>query len=111
MDSSNNPETIYIRINQLGYLPGESKIAVAFSHAAIKEKFHLISVDSKSNAAVLKPKRSKSKGWGTFNYYYEIDFSQIVLPGKYILQGEKSKSKSQSIIISSKAYQSVMEGL
>lgn len=45
MDSPDNPGKIYIRVNQLGYLPGESKIAIAFSHAAIKEKFLLISDD------------------------------------------------------------------
>jgi len=111
MDSSENPEKIYIRVNQLGYLPGESKIAIAFSHAAIKEKFLLISDDSKSSITALKTKRSKSKGWGTFNYYYEIDFSQIELPGSYFLQGEKSQSKSQTFSISSKAYQNQTETL
>ncbi len=109
MDSSNNPEVPYIRVNQLGYLPGESKIAIAFSHAAIKEKILLISDDSQSMITAIKPKRSKSKGWGTFNYYYEIDFSQIELSGNYFLQGEKSKSKSQTFSISSDAYQNQTE--
>jgi hypothetical protein len=111
MDTSDTPGNIYIRVNQLGYLPGESKIAIAFSHAAIKEKFLLISDDSKSSITALKPKRSKSKGWGTFNYYYEIDFSQIELPGNYFLQGQKSKSKSQTFNISPKAYQNQTENL
>jgi len=105
MDPSENPEKTYIRVNQLGYLPGESKIAIAFSHAAIKEKILLISDDSKSSVTALKPKRSKASGWGTFSYYYEIDFSQIVIPGNYFLQGKKSKSKSQTFSISSEAYQ------
>jgi hypothetical protein len=105
MDASDNPENIHIRINQLGYLPDESKIAIAFSHGAIKEKFLLISDDSKSTITAFKPKRSKANGWGTFDYYYEIDFSRISSPGNYFLQGEKSKSRSQSFCISSKAYQ------
>ena len=108
---SDNPEKIHIRVNQLGYLPGESKIAIAFSHTAIKEKFLLISNDSKSTLTALKPKRSKSKGWGTFNNYYEIDFSRIESPGNYFLQGEKSKSKSQTFYISPKAYQNQTETL
>ena len=110
-ETPENPEKIYIRVNQLGYLPGESKIAIAFSHAAIKEKFLLISDDSKSSITALKPKRSKSKGWGTFNYYYEIDFSKIELSGKYFLQGQKSKSKSQTFCISPKAYQNQTDNL
>jgi endoglucanase len=111
MDASGHSETIYIRINQLGYLPDESKTAIAFSHAAIKEKFLLISDDGKSSIFSIKPKRSKSKGWGTFNYYYEIDFSQIELPGSYFLQGQKSKSRSQTFSISSKAYENQTETL
>lgn len=106
-----NPEQTYIRVNQLGYLPGESKVAIAFSHASIKEKFLLMPDDGGSPIISLKPKRSKSKGWGTFNYYYEIDFSQIALTGNYFLQGVKSKSKSQTFSISSKAYQNQPETL
>ncbi|KPL13881.1 MAG: glycoside hydrolase family 9 [Bacteroides sp. SM23_62] len=111
MDASDNPDNIHIRINQLGYLPEESKIAIAFSHGAIKEKFLLISDDSKSTITAFKPKRSNANGWGTFDYYYEIDFSQIAMPGNYFLQGEKSKSRSQSFCISSKAYQDQTETL
>ena len=111
MEAFEKPETIYIRVNQLGYLPDESKIAIAFSHDAIREKILLISKESKSSMATLKPKRSKSKGWGTFNYYYEIDFSQIESPGNYFLQGQKSKSKSQTFSISPNAYQNQTETL
>ena len=111
MDASDNPDNIHIRINQLGYLPEESKIAIAFSHGAIKEKFLLISDDSKSTITAFKPKQSNANGWGTFDYYYEIDFSQIAMPGNYFLQGEKSKSRSQSFCISSKAYQDQTETL
>lgn len=48
IESPNNADKIYIRINQLGYLPGESKTAIAFSHTVIKENFLLVSEDSKS---------------------------------------------------------------
>jgi hypothetical protein len=106
-----NPENIYIRVNQLGYLPGESKIAIAFSHSAIKEKFLLVSDDGKSTITALKPNRSKSKGWGTFNYYYEIDFSHIDMPGDYFLVEQKSRSKSQTFGISLKVYQNQTETL
>ncbi len=106
-----NPGKIYIRVNQLGYLPGESKIAIAFSHSAVKEKFLLVSDDGKSTIAVLKPNRSKSKGWGTFNNYYEIDFSHIDMPGNYFLVGQKSRSKSQTFAISPNAYQNHTETL
>ena len=110
-EAFDNSEKIYIRVNQLGYLPDESKIAIAFSHVAIREKILLISKESKSSMATLKPKRSKSKGWGTFNYYYEIDFSQLESPGNYFLLGQKSNSKSQTFSISPNVYQNQTETL
>jgi len=97
-------DKIYIRINQLGYLPGESKIAIAFSHTIIKEDFYLVLQNSKSIIATIKPKRSKSKGWGTFKYYYEINFSKIKSPGRYFIRGKKTKSVSQGFNISANAY-------
>jgi len=72
----------------------ESKTAIAFSHTAIKENFLLVLEDSKSIITTIKPMPLKSKGWGTFRYYYEIDFSQIESPGSYFLQGEKTKSEN-----------------
>ncbi|NQU81528.1 MAG: glycoside hydrolase family 9 protein [Bacteroidetes bacterium] len=105
IETPNDTNKIYIRINQLGYLPGENKTAIAFSHTAIKENFLLVSEDSKSTITTIKPMRSKSKGWGTFRYYYEIDFSQIESPGSYFLQGEKTKSVSPCFSISKDVYQ------
>ena len=111
MEAFEKSETIYFRVNQLGYLPDENKIAIAFSHDAIREKIFLISVESKSSMATLKPERSKSKGWGTFNYYYEIDFSQVESPGHYFLQGQKTNNKSQTFSISPDAYKNHTETL
>ncbi len=95
---------IHIRINQLGYLPKESKIAIVFSHKAIKEKFQLVSADTKKVITYLKPKKSKAKGWGTFEYYYELDFTLVEKTGSYFLQSKKSKIISQSFKISDNAY-------
>ncbi len=110
-DSPENSEEIYIRVNQLGYFPEESKIAVAFSHKVIKEKFLLISEVDNSIIATIKPTKSKAKGWGTFKYYYEIDFSQVIMPGNYHIEGKKSKSKSQAFNISLNAYQNQTDNL
>ncbi|MCD6598890.1 MAG: glycoside hydrolase family 9 protein [Bacteroidales bacterium] len=105
LDSPNESNKIYIRVNQVGYLAGESKIAIAFSHSVIKENFLLISENSKSTITTIKPKPSKSKGWGSFKFYYEIDFSNISMQGKYYLQGEKTKNTSSVFSISDDAYQ------
>ena len=111
IDSPKNTNKIYIRINQVGYLPGESKIAIAFSHTKIKENFLLILENDKSIITTIKPRHSNLKSWGTFEYYYEIDFSQIKSPGRYFLQGEKTKCESPTFGISSDAYQQLSQKL
>lgn len=95
---------IHIRVNQLGYLPKESKIAIVFSHKVIKEKFQLVSKDTKLVISNIKPKRSEAKGWGTFKYYYELDFSNIEKAGNYFIRAKKSKIVSQNFKISDEAY-------
>lgn len=109
--ASNAPETIHIRINQLGYLPNESKIALIFSNDAIREKFVLVSKNNNQIIATYKPKKSKTKGWGTFKYYYEVDFSSINSEGTFHLQTKKTGFVSQTIRISKKAYEHKSEKL
>lgn len=101
---------VYIRINQLGYFPDESKIAIVFSNSVIREKFQLIAED-KSVRALFKPKSTKSKGWSDSQFYYELDFSEVRLPGKYFLKGEKSKSISTTFSISPDAFRHHQEDL
>jgi hypothetical protein len=104
-------EDIHIRVNQLGYLPHESKIALVFSHVPIKEKFELVSVRSKRIVASYKPKKTKAKGWGTYEHYYEVDFSAFNLEGTYVLQTKKTGYTSQNIIISQSSYLNKSEKL
>jgi hypothetical protein len=106
-----DPDKMFIRVNQLGYLPEESKIAIAFSHKAIRENILLISAEDHSTRISLKPKRIKTKGWGTFNHYYEIDFSLVESPGRYRLQAQRSRSESQIFTISKDAYRNQPDNL
>jgi len=57
IESQNDTNRIFLRINQLGYLPDESKTAIAFSHKVIKENFLLVSEDNKSTITIIKPMR------------------------------------------------------
>ncbi len=102
---------LYIRVNQLGYLPDESKVAIVFSHSAVKEKFLLISKNEGSAITTIRPKLSKSEGWGTFKYFYDIDFSHVSIDGDYYLQGERTKSTSSVFRISIDVYKHQSEYL
>ncbi|UJH66225.1 glycoside hydrolase family 9 protein [Allomuricauda sp. SCSIO 65647] len=97
-------ENTYIRVNQLGYLPEETKIALVFSNQKVNEDFLLISSDGEKTIATIRPNRSKQKGWGTFEHYYTLDFTKVTHEGHYFLQGKKTKVRSQPFKISKNAY-------
>lgn len=105
----NSPEPAQIRINQAGYLPREAKTAILFAHNRVNEKFELINESSGSRVLVVKPRRSSSEGWGTFAYYYELDFSAINQAGTYSLQGKRSGIRSENIRIASSSYDHYQE--
>lgn len=106
-----NPEPAHIRINQVGYLPLEAKIAIIFSKSRVNEKFKLISEPSGSMVLEIKPRRSTSAGWGAFNYYYELDFSEFDQPGTYFLEGVRSGTRSGILRISLSSYDHYQEQL
>jgi len=102
---------VYIRINQYGYTPEESKQALVFSHNAVTEKFDLVSKRNQKTIASFKAEKSPAKGWGTFKYYYTIDFSSVRAEDIYCVQGTKSRYKSQEFSISNTAYKRTTDDL
>ncbi|MCK5702867.1 MAG: glycoside hydrolase family 9 protein, partial [Cyclobacteriaceae bacterium] len=106
-----NSKELFIRVNQLGYHANEGKIAVVFSNNPVKEKFNLISAKDQQTKATIKPIRSEAEGWGTFKYYYNLDFSKVGTEGSYLLKGVKSGQKSSVFTISTTAYQSTTDDL
>ncbi len=109
--SGQNSKEVFIRINQLGYHPNESKIAIVFSNNPVREKFNLVSTKNPQTKTTVKPIISKAKGWGTFNYYYHLDFSDIKEEGEYYLEGIKSKQTSSIFYISITAYENTTDDL
>jgi len=111
LPSGSSPDPVHIRVNQVGYLPGEVKSGIVFSSSPVKEKFELIREESGSSVLSLKPGRIKAEGWGRFNYYYELDFSSVENPGIYRLTGKKSGARSGPINISKEVYEPCAEEL
>ena len=103
--SVDDSQIIFMRINQAGYLTGESKKAVIFSRGPVKERIILLEKNSERFIRAYEPKPIKIKGWGTFDYYYNVDFSGIKEEGEYILMAEKKGCRSQSFRISDRAYE------
>ncbi len=79
-------QDIWIRINQLGYTPNGSKVAVWCSKGGhIMKEWSLI--DAASGKKVFSGKAGKDFGaYGPFNKTARLDFSAYKLPGKYYLK-------------------------
>ena len=60
---------VFVRVNLVGYLEEDSKIAIAFSHSPADVEFQLIDVSSYEPVFVGSLARSTAEGWGTFANY------------------------------------------
>ena len=84
----------YFRVNQMGYKPSDSKTSIVFSKTPVNDKVNIIDEKTDKVVKTFQLKRSKEKGWGTFEYYYLLDFSEINTTGRYYLDLQKSKTRS-----------------
>jgi hypothetical protein len=103
-------QDVYFSVNQIGFLPMDTKKAIVFSPEKIKNNIHLIQYPDSVSIIKIKPKPLESEAWGDFNYY-EIDFSEIGNEGDYFLWHSASESSSPIFKIGSKAYQGYQEDL
>jgi endoglucanase len=95
--TDNAGQQAWIRINQLGYLPGSLKCAVFLSKEKImKKQFEL--VDSLTGKIVLKgiPQTEDGTAWG-MGSAARLDFSSFNKPGTYYLKYGQISSPSFSI--------------
>ena len=85
-------DSSWIRINQLGYLPNSSKVAVFGSKQNENpQQFYL--VDAATQKVVFTKSMGKAFGkYGPFVQSYRLNFSAFVRPGKYYLKAGTVKS-------------------
>lgn len=103
-------QTAYIRINQSGYLANDSKIAVAFSNSPLEGDFTVTDAATKNIIFRAPLKAVSVSGWGSkFQYYYELNFSQVRQTGRNILRIETAGASSGEFSIG--AYPAYQEDL
>lgn len=102
-------DSVYVRVNQLGYQPGDSKVAIAFSDARVDGQFSV--VDELSGQVIHSgtPNASSAPNWGRFPHYYELDFSAVREPGEYRVRIDGSGDQSVAFAIGDDAYGAVHE--
>lgn len=85
-------QPVYVRLNQVGYLPAEKKMALALTNADMSGRtFTIVTTDGEIpsfTGAVGKDRGA----YGNFAHLYELDFSGLTTSSKYLirLEGESS---------------------
>ncbi|MFA3781687.1 glycoside hydrolase family 9 protein [Melioribacteraceae bacterium 4301-Me] len=83
---------IFIRVNQLGFLPDDLKTAVILSNTNLSGKIFSV-IDKKNNMKIFSGRIGNNEGkYGDFNYTYVIDFSKVRNAGIYFIEVENQKS-------------------
>lgn len=104
-------EAAVIRINQIGYLPQEPKVAVVLSTKRLNGKtFELIAIESKTTVFTAEFGASDGE-WGNFNYCYRIDFSEFDKAGSYRLRIRRPRAVSRSFRIADDVYRGYTEDI
>lgn len=84
-------QSSWIRVNQIGYLENDIKVAVWISKEnKIVERFALIDADTKKTVYTGIPKNTGT--YGGFKSTYRLDFSKVTKLGNYYLQINKINS-------------------
>ena len=103
------PEQIFIRTNQVGFLPNDIKTAIVLSKNNLSTSAFSV-VDISSNKIVCNEMINDSLSiYGNFNFCYEIDFSSIKIKGKYIIK--IGDTESYPFEIGESIYNSVRDSL
>lgn len=100
---------IFIRYNQVGFLPADIKTAVVLSNSNLSGK-QISLYESKSNNKIFSFTFNKSDGtYGNFMFSYVIDFSKVNKKGEYYFQF--GKQKSFSFKISDNVFEGIADSL
>lgn len=82
---------IHVRLNQIGFAPGEPKTAIVFGRESLPAEFRILNVPAGST--VFTGKINPIAGsWGQFNNHGEIDFSAFTQQGSYVVEVGSTRS-------------------
>ena len=96
-------EPVYLRLNQVGYLPGDSKVALALTNADLSDSTFQLGMESGTTFSGMV---GRDRGaYGKFAHLYELDFSQLDRAGSYLLS---LPGASMPVSINSTGYASLI---
>jgi len=78
-------QSVFIRVNQLGFRPDDVKTAIVFGHEPLPSTFRVL--DAKTGAVASAGNLLPIKGsWGEFAHHAELNFSELRREGTYVLE-------------------------
>jgi hypothetical protein len=85
-------QEVFIRANQIGYRPQDTKTAIAFGRSALPGSYSVLAADTGTVAFSGRGKPVNGGKWGAFDNHLELDFSVVEATGRYIIRLGDSKS-------------------
>ncbi|HJT64920.1 MAG TPA: glycoside hydrolase family 9 protein [Pyrinomonadaceae bacterium] len=86
-----NAQSVFIRVNQLGFKPGDVKTAVAFGREPLAATFRVL--DAATGTIAFTGKAVSLNGtWGEFTHDAELNFGGLRREGKYVIEVGSARS-------------------
>ena len=103
-----NPSSVHIRTNQLGYLPDDTKVAVAFSRRP-QQELRFVLVDDETGLTVWESDTtvSSSGEFGKFEHHYRLDFTPFNSLGTFRVRIAGTRAASRPFTVGSSVYAGV----
>ena len=104
-------ESVYLRVNQLGYSATDLKSAIAFGEEELDTVFAL--ADAETGEVVFRGKAlpASEPNWNGFAHHSRLDFTAFETPGRYVIRLEPSGTKSRPFRIGKDAFANPVEDL
>ncbi|MEJ2050084.1 MAG: glycoside hydrolase family 9 protein [Calditrichota bacterium] len=103
-------DDLFIRANQVGYLPADTKVAIAFSVSARPNlQFELLDARTGHRAWGPHSAGPNTGPFGRYAYHYRLDFTEFEEPGRYTIRLTGTGIKSLPFTLGPDAYDDLHE--
>jgi endoglucanase len=102
---------VFIRINLVGYLPDDNKVAIAFSNKRVQGKFEVKDIKNNKHVLTGAIRPSPAPGYDSHKYYYKLDFSAVKAEGEYSIHLPRYNSSSVTFSVRRSAFGNYHEDL
>jgi len=80
------PGPVHLRVNLLGYRPGDPKIAIAFSAHPLARDFEVLNAADQTVVWRGPASPLPDAVWGRWHHHAELDFSPVRLEGRFVVR-------------------------